>query len=161
MVRTTLGAEVETEVTVSGSEDVKYVNADSNATIPAGGRETITIRSPTGTVFEMLTVRLRAFGISGQASEDHNLRLRSEAEQIRSLLFISAGDKALEYADSRVASGTISQRPETTTSQTLAVKGLRATDTNGYQVQYRNNTSASQTGRLTVRLWVRQIEVGE
>jgi len=161
VVRTTLGAEVETSVTVSGSESVDFVKSKQTANISDGDNETVTIRAPTGTVYEVITAVVIARGISGQGSGSHRILVRSQTQKINILNGATDGDKDLLYLEENFRPSVNSQRPSTETAQLFAVKGVRIDDTNGLQFKYINNTGATQTTAREYTLWVREIQVGE
>lgn len=161
MVRTTLGAEVETSVTVQGSESVDFINLDQSTTVPAGQEETITLRPPTGFVYEILTARLQAPAIPGSATNTHDISVQTELETIRVLQLRSDATTKAEYARGFIRSGNQRQNPPTATAQTLAVRGLRASPQAGISVTYRNFSSTDQTAQRRYRFAVRQIQVAE
>jgi len=161
MVRTTLGAEVETTVTVSGSESVDYLDARRSSTVSANSAELITVRPPAGFVYELITIKLDIRGISGEGSAQHQVGLQSETLGITTLFGRSSGDDRLRYQTSHWANASQSKQPPDVAAAVTAVKGLRADDSNGFQIRYQNQTASDQTGDRIYQLWVRQIEVGE
>jgi len=161
VVRTTLGAEVDTTVTVSGSESTDFIEQTRSTALSAGASETINVRPPTGKIYELLAFRFRALSPGGAAGDRHILFLRSESKAIAVLAGIASGDKELQYNTSFFQDADDTQRPPTAAAQTAAVKGIRADATNGFQVFYQNDTAVSQTNDRETKLWVREIEVSE
>jgi len=161
VVRTTLGAEVDTTVTVSGSESVDFLNADRTTNIPSGGAESVTVRPPSGSIYELLGLRLSIDGISGEGATSHFLKVRSEAEIIGVINGSSVGDSDISFRFGYWRTATDNSEPESTTAQTTVIQGLRADDTNGYLVRYDNGTNSAQTATRQYRFWVREIEVSE
>jgi len=161
VVRTTLGAEVETTVTVSGSESVDYLTATQGGTVSANGREDVNIRAPSGSVYELLALVAVIPGIGGTSGQSHELRIRSESEGIKVLTAGSNGPDFIIINDQIVQNATGTQNPSTEIAQQNAVQGLRADSSNGFQLRYVNNTSNDQTGNRIYRLWLREITVSE
>lgn len=160
MVRTTLGAEVSTEVTVAGSESVDFLRVRETGNVSGGTTERTNVRAPAGRVYELLGLRFDVSEVSSTASGQHLVQLQSESESIRALSANSSGSDDVTYTASNFESATSSQSPSTDVAQLLAPRGLRADDTNGYQFSYSNLTGSTQTGARTYRLWVREIKVG-
>lgn len=159
MVRTTLGAEVDTTVTVSGSESVVFLDASQGSTVSANQGENVVVRPQPGFVFELLSLRARIPAVSGTAGSNHFVELRSESQSISSFFARSGGDKVIFYDTSYIRSATIEAQPPSTTAQTLAVRGLRADPSNGYEFRYQNGTSQDQSSSRDYQLWVRRIRV--
>jgi len=163
MVRTTLGAEVETTVTVSGSETVDFISEGFSSSVASGDNQLITIRPPAGFIYE-----LRAFNFfalnpasSGATTGTHQMRLKSESKQVTVLTLEASHNKLLRYQNGHAADADVSENPPATTAQTNVVKGLRAGAQNGYQIEYKNRTDSSTSELRRVKLWVRQIEVAQ
>jgi len=161
VVRTTLGADVETTVTVSGSESVDYLDITQTTTVSAGGRENVNVRAPSGAVYELLALVAAIPGIAGTSGKTHELRVKSESEGIKVLTAGSNGPDFITIDNQIVKRATNIQRPSTEIAQQSAVQGLRADSSNGFQFRYLNDTNSDQTGTRTYRLWVRQIRVSE
>jgi len=161
MVRTTLGAEVETTVTVSGSESVDFIDATQSGTVSAGNTEIATVSAPTGFIYELLALKV-TIPIPGSAtSGSHDLLLTSQEERINRLFMQSDNTANLTYDNGVISSANTVQKPPNNVSQTLATGGLRADDTNGYRLRYRNGLDVDQPNDRRYKLWARQIEVGE
>jgi len=161
MVRTTLGAEVETDVTVQGSESAELVNLDQSDTVPGGGSEVVTLRPPAGSIFELLSARVVVRDVSSTASDNHDFTIQTETQDVRVLQARGSADANLSYSKSEITSANVFQLPSSTTAQLLSVRGLRASPQSGIQVEYRNFTSTSQTQDRTYRFAVREIQVSE
>jgi len=161
VVRTTLGAEVDTTVTVSGSESVEYIRADSTDTLAADGSESIVVRPPTGFVFELLAYRFEVDAPSSSGSDVHAMILKSESRTIDLLQANSTDTDDIVYKANHIVTGTTKQSPPTATAQALATRGARADSGNGFLIQYFNTSTATQTDSRTIRLWVREIAVSE
>jgi hypothetical protein len=161
MVRTTLGAEVETSVTVQGTESVDFINLDRTTTVAAGEQEEIILAPPTGFVYEILSARLTVPLISSSASSIHELNVSSQVAQIRVLSIQSDSTNRMDYARGFIRDGNQRKHPPTATAQTLAVRGIRASPQAGIAIVYRNFSSTDQTDLRKYRIAVRQIQVGE
>jgi hypothetical protein len=161
MVRTTLGAEVETTVTVSGSESVEYLDATSGGTISANTQETILVRPPAGAIYELLSFKAIAQDFGAASDGEHDITLRSEAERIAALRIQADAANDILYAQSHILRGNLRQDPPDVTAQTLAPRGLRASASNGFEFLYRNQADADQTRDRGIQLWVRKIEVSQ
>ncbi len=159
MVRTTLGAEVETSVTVAGSESVETVNIDQDQTLPAGANETLLVRPPSGFIYVLLGVKIFIRGVSGASSDTHQVNLQSEADNISVLEGRSSGEKPIEYQHAHFVSATVSSSPTAPGDSTRSVRGIRASDTAGFVLKYFNPDSQDQTSTRQYRLWVRRIQV--
>lgn len=161
MVRTTLGAEVDTTVTVSGSEDVEFLSADSTVTVPAGGSEETIVRPPTGSIYVLLSLRLAVGSVSGSSTGEHGFIVNSESLRIGALAALSNNTDGAAYDLSHIQSATSNQQPIAPGDQTTAVRGLRAGPSNGFLIRYVNSTDASQADNREIRLWLRKIQVSE
>jgi len=163
MVRTTLGAEVETSVTVSGSETVDFVAETFTSSLASNATQEIVIRPPSGFLYELRALRFFAFGPSrsGATSGSHKAVLQSETSRINVLSLTSNHDTLLRYENSHITDADISSQPPSTTAQTLAVRGLRADAQSGFLLAYENNTNSSTSETRAIQLWVRQIQVSE
>jgi len=161
MVRTTLGAEVETSVTVSGSESIDFITKDRASTVASGGFDSIIIRPPAGRIYELLGLRVVAPAPNGASSGTHKFTIQSETNQVSPLQGISNHTDPVIYRRAYLKSATDTQDPPDTTAQALAPKGLRADESNGYNLFYKNDTDVAQTGAREQRLWVREIKVSE
>jgi len=159
MVRTTLGAEVETNVSVSGSESVTFLEFDQTETVPANTTENATIRAPQGSILELLSLDLFIPNHGTASDGDHRFDLRSESQAIPVLSIVSDAGVNIQYSFSTVNTGNIAQTPSTDVAQGEAVRGIRADENNGFQFNYRNRSSVDQTSRRRYSLWVRQIQV--
>jgi hypothetical protein len=160
MVRTTLGAEVETNVTVSGSESVEFLEIKRTSDVLTGDREATAVRPPAGSLYELIAASLLVDDPGGNSTDTHRLDVQSESETIPILNIISSGDKQIELINNTVTDGDVNQNPGTDAAQVLTLKGARASNENGYQFRYINKSGATQTGRRRYRLWLREIEVG-
>jgi len=161
VVRTTLGAEVETTVNVSGSEDVDFINADISAPISAGNNVIRTVRPPTGALYELISLRLEAANPGGSSGDSHDITLRTELQGITTLVGVASGDQRLRFNGSFFQDADSVQRPPTPAAQITAIKGSRASETAGFDLRYRNKTAVTQTTDVKIRLWVREITVGD
>lgn len=161
MVRTTLGAEVETSVTVSGSESVDYINADKSTTLPSGDSESIIIRPPTGFVYEVLTLTFIVPGVSSATSGTQRIDFESEEERISTLTAKASQSNDLTYDSRALTGGSSIEAPPNTTAQIIAPRGLRGDETRGFRFFTQNNTNADNTNERRYRLWVRQVQVSE
>jgi len=161
VVRTTLGAEIDTTVTVSGSESVEYLSDDFASPIAANSLMSKVIRPPDRFVYELLSIRLGVGSGTGDSTGTHNMFLRSESAQVSVILGKATGDQPLEYVNNYWNSADISADPDTTAAQVQSPRGVRADPSNGYEIFYINNTANAQNSDVTVRLWLRQIEVSE
>jgi len=159
MVRTTLGAEVETTVNVTGAESVEFIRSDIGGPIPDGSEASAVIRPPTGFLYELISIRLFAPNPGGTSSGTHELRVRTESKQIGILLGTASGDKRLFFNQNIWVDADDRQRPFNQAGQTTAVAGGRASETAGITVRYLNRSTVSQSSDITVRLWVRKIQV--
>jgi hypothetical protein len=159
MVRTTLGAEVDTTVSVSGSESVEFINADLSDTIPAGGQTFIDIRPPDGSIYVLLAMLLDIDDPNGSSTGDHEVRFQSEKAVVELIFAQSDHTERLKYDDKTITFGNLTKLPTGEAAQALATQGPRADDTNGFQLDYRNNTDVDQTSGITFRLWVRKVQV--
>jgi len=161
MVRTTLGAEVETTVTVSGSESVDFLTLDKTSTVSSRSVERTIVTAPAGSVYELVTVKLQASGISAATSGKHGWLVGSDSLSGGILSFNSNAGDDVEYDFSTVRSGTKIQLPSDPAAQSLVLRGLRFDSTDGLNLRYRNDTDADQPGRRNIELWVREIQVSE
>jgi hypothetical protein len=161
MVRTTLGAEVETTVTVSGSESVDFLEIEPTTDIPTGQDERIVIRPPSGALYELIAATLLASSPGGNSTDTHQLTIQSEQKFIALLNIVSSGDKRILFASNVVQDGDVTQTPGSDAAQTVAVRGARAGRQDGFTIRYLNRSGATQTNSRRYRLWVREIEVGE
>jgi len=161
VVRTTLGAEVETTVTVSGSESVDYINRDQSTTLPSGGSETIIVRPPTGFVYELLDLSIFIRDVAPASSGTHEFIVSSEAERIDFLKSDGDHTKDLGYRINGLIGGVSVNEPDNTTAQLIAPQGKRADETRGFLIKTFNRTDADQTDTRQYRLWVRQIQVAD
>lgn len=159
MVRTTLGAEVETTVTVSGSESVDFVRADATATLSANNQESVIIRASEGEIYEVISASLQARSVDSQASKTHFIRVKSETQNIVVALGRSNGDSDIKYQRSYWNQADDLAAPEPPGDQTAALRGLRIGSNNGLVIQYKNFTNFDQTTRRRFRFWVRVIQV--
>jgi hypothetical protein len=161
VVRTTLGAEVDTTVTVSGSESVEYISADFTPPIAANTGVSTIIRPPNRFVYELLSFRMTIDSGTGDASGNHSVLVRSETEQVNILAGKATGDQPLQYDTNYWQAADISADPDTTAAQVQSPRGVRADSGNGYEIFYNNNTANVQNSGIAVRLWLQQIEVSE
>jgi len=160
MVRTTLGAEVETTVTATGSEGVETINLDDDTTVAAGTSDTKVVRPPTGEVYELQQIRFTYQPTNGTES-GHTVNLRLEGTAVGYGFYGSNPGTAIEYGDSTVKAADVQQLPTDSVSQLLAPRGIRADSSNGYRITYNNTTGADQTALRELKLLVRSIQVGE
>lgn len=161
MVRTTLGAEVETTVTVSGAEAVDFLTLDQSSTVPANTDNVTIARPPDGFIYELVTVRLVADGVSSATSGGHGWALESESLDTVVLKFSSAPTDFVAYNTSTVSKATSRSTPSDPTAQSLLLRGLRFDSTDGLAIRYFNSTNADQTQTRNIEAWVRQIQVAE
>jgi len=161
VVRTTLGAEVETSVTVSGSESVDYINRDQTTDLPAGDREVVIVRPPAGFVYELLGLRFLVRDIPAATTGSQEVQVQSEAERIGILAVKGSQSDNLNYTAEGLSGGTVFADPADTTSQILAPRGLRADENRGFRFRTFNRTDADNSVPRQYRLWVRQIQVGD
>jgi hypothetical protein len=161
MVRTTGGGEVEATVTVAGSESVSIVELDQTGTIPAGDQETVTLKAPSGSIFEVLGGLLDADLVGSGATGSHRLLVQSETGFITFLEGKSTGDTNLEYQSGHWRTATTQALPQSPGDQTAAIRGIRIDSTSGLNFRYKNNTDGDQTNTRVYRIMVRQIQVSE
>lgn len=161
MVRTTLGAEVDTTVTVSGSESVDQIDASSSTTVSASQGENVIVRPPSGTIYDLLALRLTAEPPAGSSSGNHSITLRSEDLFIGAVDLESFHSDPLEYTSSEIIDASANQVPSSSAAQAQAVRGLRADNSSGFLIRYFNDTDADQTQNRIIRLWVREIQVSD
>jgi hypothetical protein len=159
VVRTTLGAEVDTTVTVSGSESVDYLTVDQTNDLGSGNTRLTTIRPPAGNVYELLGIRLTC-NVPGTASSgSHGFDVESETAAVRLLDLKSDHTKQVEYSRGEVTAANKTALPKSAVAQVQVLKGLRFDENNGLDISYTNNLDITQTRDRFIRVWVRQIEV--
>jgi len=161
MVRTTLGAEVETSVTVEGSESVDIVVVTGSGTVAGGSSEEVILRAPAGVIYEILAVNLRVDAVSSTATDIHFVRLQSESKSVNVVQGNSDANTKILYQSSHFTKANQGQRPPDVAAQGPTVSGLRADSSAGFQFQYVNNSSQDHTDARRYKLWLRQIQVGE
>jgi len=160
MVRTTLGAEVETTVTATGSEGVETINLDDDTTVAAGTTDTKVARPPTGEIYELQQIRFKYPATNGTETA-HSVDLGVEGTAAGYGLYASNPGSDITYEDSTLKAADREQVPADSVSQLLAPRGIRADSSNGYRIIYKNLTGADQTALRELRLLVRSIQVGD
>jgi len=159
MVRTTLGAEVETTVTVSGSEAVDFVSVDSTPNLADGDEEVIVFRPPDGVIYEVMGLRFDALSPSGSDTGDHGFRLRFEGQDINILHIRASGNKRCQTLNGEAAFADVFALPPDPAAFQAQTHGMRLDSTGGLQLRYRNRSGAIQGNRREVRFAVRAITV--
>jgi hypothetical protein len=160
MVRTTLGAEVDTTVTATGSEGVDIINLDDDTTVADGTADTKVVRPPTGEVYELQQIRFRYRATNG-AGFEHTVSFGLEGTTVGYGFYASNPGTDIRYGNSTVRAADRTQRPADSVSQLLAPRGIRADSSTGYQIIYNNVSGADQTAPRELQLLVRSIQVGE
>jgi hypothetical protein len=161
VVRTTLGAEVETTVSVSGSEGVAREFLDQSTSLADNTTEIVSVAPPSGVVYELLALKVSVRGVSGATGNDHRVEVAHEATGQTVLTMTSNPTDRIDYRDNIVNTATRTQRPSTEIAQLMTVRGLRADSTRGFRIAYRNRTGLSQTQTRQYRFVFREIQVEE
>ena len=161
MVRTTLGAEVETTVSVQGAEQLKIIDATITSDIPNTVKETVIVRSNTGTVFNVRGIRVTTGSPGGQSSKQHDVFLKVEGTAINQLTATASGDKPIAINDNIIQDADKDKVPSTEQAQATVLQNLTADDSNGLSIEYRNISGATQTNRILIQVLVREVRVSE
>ncbi len=161
MVRTTLGAQVETNVTVTGSESVEYLDFSQSGNVPDGSLEQTVVRASPGTIFEFINLDVTIPSPGGTSTDTHSLAVVTESPNVNVLFARSDGATPVGYRRNFISSGNDIQDPPTAAAQSLAIRGLRADENNGILLIYSNKSGATQTSDRTYKLSVRVIQVKE
>jgi len=161
VVRTTLGAEVDTTVTVSGSESVELVDLTQSGSVSSGNAEVVSLTAPTGFVFEVLSVTLIVRGISGAGGINQKLSIRAGGGKLVIAGATSSPTSPVRYNQSYWIQADVEANPASPGDQTAAVRGTRADDSIGINIRYKNNTDSNQTADREYKLLVRRIQVGK
>jgi len=161
VVRTTLGAEVETTVTVAGSEELDLITAFESGSVPPLTAENTTITAPSGFIFEVLSAKLLVGAISGAGGNLQRISVRSGGGEITYTEAESKPTSQLLYNAGYWPEADVSSEPAAPGDQTAAVRGIRIDDTVGITLRYNNRTDTAQTGRREYELLVRKIQVTE
>jgi hypothetical protein len=161
MVRTTLGAEVDTTVTVSGSESVNFIEIDQTGSVSPNTAETTLLTAPQGSVIELLGAKLGVRQPSAPTSGTHRLQVRSAVGNIEAVFLESNHNTRLLYDTGLIQFADVRAVPTTEVAQQQAIRGYRADSTNGINLRYVNVTDAAISEKRKYRLWTRQIEVAD
>jgi len=159
MVRTTLGAEVETTVTVSGSESVDYLNLDQTSDIPDADSQTTIVRPPSGSVYELLAIILVSTPPSTADSGLHEIQMKSETAEIPLLFMRSDHTTLVRYRRGNINRANLVQQPANDQILIQLLQGLRFDEDNGLEITVSNELNTVQTETREIRLWVREIQV--
>jgi hypothetical protein len=161
MVRTTLGAEVETSVTVQGSEAVDFLEADQSTDVVDTGSDSSIIRAPANRIYELVALKIIIRDPGGTTDGFHRLRVQSESEGIELLRAESDGTTNIIYRSGGYQAANLVSQPTGAGNGSLVVRGARVDETNGLEILYDNRSGATQTRTRLIRVWVREIQVGE
>lgn len=161
MVRTTLGAEVDTTVTVSGSESVDFVDLSQTSTLTAGSEETVRLTAQSGTVIETLGFKLAAPQVSAATSGFHFAQLQVGGIGIRALNLNSLNDAGLNYQTGAIQTANNGGSPSDPSAQQQAPLGLRADNVSPITIKYSNQLDVDQTNSRTYQFALRVITVSE
>jgi|GEM_PF-4178308 len=152
-------AELATGIRTYQAETVEFIEIRSDSTIPAsGGYEYITVRAPTGYIYDLLGFQFEVLAPGGSTGR-HSFRFLSESKYIEVLYGASNYGDSLKYKFGEWFSATAEYYPTDKTTQCNIIKGLRADENNGYRFEYVNGADADQTNVRVYLLWVRKIKV--
>jgi len=161
VVRTALGAEVETSVSVQGSESVRFIDATQTGTVSSGGSESVVVTAPPGTVLELLGLTVVVQLPSSATAGDHTVDILSDTKQIVVLLMRSDSTARIFYGTGFIQEANLISDPPTVRAQQEAIRGYRVDDTNGLEIVYSNQLDAAQSDDRQYKLWAREIQVAE
>jgi len=157
MVRTTLGAEVETNVTVAGSESVDFLSVDQSTDVADGTNDVVIVRPPSGFLYELVSLGMLVRSTGGTG--EHRLIVQSEAQRVTILRGVSDGTTTIRYQGGTFSSANIEAIPSSSGQGSQQVRGARIDSGNGLAFEYQNRSGATQTDNRRLRLWVRKIQV--
>jgi hypothetical protein len=152
MVRTTVGTVAEAELSVQEAESVITIDATQTDTVPAGEKETTGVKAPSGTVLEVLTIKVFISAPPNATTDIHLLRLNGPNGSNRYLQAGSDNSTNISIDDGIIKDANAGQAPTTEISQTTQIRSIRLDDTNGIEFQYDNRTDGDQTENRRIEI---------
>jgi len=150
MVRTTVGTIAEAQLSVQRTESVTQIQASQTSTISPGDTQQTVITAPSGTVLEVLTLRVVITGPGGASTGDHGIIIFGPNSRNIFLQATANGSNNVRVNHGFIRQADDKQRPSTEIAQQNQIRSLLADDTNGIIISYGNRTDVDQTNTRNI-----------
>jgi hypothetical protein len=152
MVRTTVGTIAEAEISTQRTESVTTVDTAQTSTVSPGTESDTVITAPSGTVLEVLGMRVKVGNPGGATTGFHDIQFRSSTRLHIYLLARSGPGTNIRINRGIILKADDVQEPSTEIAQLTAIRSIRIDDTNGLTIRYKNETDADQTDDRQIQL---------
>jgi len=125
----------------------------------SGGRETVTLQPPTGTIQQVASVNFFTLPVVGSSSFTHSLEANVTPADSPVLSYTSGADDFLVVSHTRAATVTQGSAPSGTRAKQEAVKLLQATQADPVTFQYINRAAQDQTNDREYTILLREVQV--
>jgi len=143
------------------AEGTEIIEVIDSTPVPGGELAQVTVRAPSGYIYEIISMMLAAPPVPGAASGTHSFEVRSEQGTVPITYGESNYNDCVEYICGIWHTATVGAIPTTEIAQIFCVRGLRIDSDSGIVVDYRNMTGATQTDARIMYFWVRKVKVTE
>jgi hypothetical protein len=125
----------------------------------SGGRETVTLQPPTGTIQQVVSVNFFTQPVVGSSSVTHELEVFARPANNPVLEYTSGADDFLVVSHTRVGTATQGSAPSDLRAKQEAVKLLQATNADPVDFEYVNRSGQDQTNNREYTILLREVEV--
>jgi hypothetical protein len=125
----------------------------------SGGRETVTLQPPTGTIQQVASVNFFTQPVVGSSSVTHELEANVTPADNPVLEYTSGADNFLVVAHTRAGTATQGSVPSGLRAKQEAVKLLQATNADPVNFEYINRAAQDQTNNREYTILLRELQV--
>jgi len=152
-------AEADISVNQNPAESVEFIQKDQSSTVSSSGGEQVTIKPPSGYIYELLAMKIDTPPPPSATSGEHYVSLKAEGYGIALTSAASDYTNTCRYDSGNWSKATNGANPSSASAQQQSIRGARFDSSNGLKVSYTNNTDASNSNNRQYRFIVRKIKV--
>lgn len=137
-------------VAINDRPAIKQVDKDQSGDVGQGNTEVVDIFAPSGSLYKVSSMFLKAPADADWTSGSHDFRVISTQGQ-KVMLGKSTYQDRLEWNFSNWIKATSSKTPSDNAATLMALHNVKATESESIRVKYNNNADAAQENTRNIR----------